>query len=60
MKQALKTIIIVMVVYCAISFIKADYNAFKWTQDQRLFFVLLVTLIYVLDFLKREMNEIDK
>lgn len=60
MKQALKTIIIVMVVYCAISFIKADYNALKWTQDQRLFFVLLVTLIYILDYLKREMTELDK
>lgn len=58
MKQALKTIIIVMVVYCAISFIKADYNALKWTQDQRLFFVLLVTLIHLLEFLKREMDNI--
>lgn len=47
MKQALKTIIIVMVVYCAISFIKADYNALKWTQYQRLFFVLLLVLIHV-------------
>lgn len=60
MKQALKTIIIVMVVYCAISFIKADYNALKWTQEQRLFGVLLVTLIHILDYLKRETDRIDK
>jgi hypothetical protein len=60
MKQALRTIIIVMVVYCAISFIKADYNAFKWTQEQRLFGVLLVTLIHILDYLKRETDKIDQ
>ena len=60
MKQALRTIIIVMVVYCAISFIKADYNALKWTQEQRLFGVLLVTLIHILDYLKRETDRIDK
>jgi hypothetical protein len=60
MKQALKTIIIVMVVYCAISFIKADYNALKWTQEQRLFGVLLVTLIHILDYLKRETDKIDQ
>lgn len=60
MKQALKTIIIVMVVYCAISFIKADYNALKWTQDQRLFFVLLLVLIHVLDYVKNETDKIDK
>ena len=60
MKQALKTIIIVMVVYCAISFIKADYNALKWTEQQRLFGVLLVTLIHILDYVKRETDRIDK
>jgi hypothetical protein len=60
MKQALRTIIIVMVVYCAISFIKADYNALKWTQEQRLFGVLLVTLIHILDYLKRETDKIDQ
>jgi hypothetical protein len=60
MKQAIRTIIIVMVVYCAISFIKADYNALKWTQEQRLFGVLLVTLIHILDYLKRETDKIDK
>ena len=60
MKQAIRTIIIVMVVYCAISFIKADYNALKWTQEQRLFGVLLVTLIHILDYLKRETDRIDK
>lgn len=60
MKQALRTIIIVMVVYCSISFIKADYNALKWTQDQRLFFVLLLVLIHILDYVKRETDKIDK
>lgn len=60
MKQALKTIIIVMVAYCAISFIKVDYNALKWTQDQRLFFVLLLVLIHVLDYVKSETDKIDK
>jgi hypothetical protein len=60
MKQAIRTIIIVMVVYCAISFIKADYNALKWTQEQRLFGVLLVTLIHILDYLKRETDKIDQ
>jgi hypothetical protein len=50
----------VMVVYCAISFIKADYNALKWTQEQRLFGVLLVTLIHILDYLKRETDKIDQ
>jgi hypothetical protein len=60
MKQALRTIIIVMVVYCAICFVKADYNAFKWTQEQRLFGVLLVTLIHILDYLKRETDKIDQ
>lgn len=60
MKQAIRTIIIVTVVYCAISFIKADYNALKWTQEQRLFGVLLVTLIHILDYLKRETDKIDQ
>jgi hypothetical protein len=60
MKQAIRTIIIVMVVYCAISFIKSDYNALKWTQEQRLFGVLLVTLIHILDYLKRETDKIDQ
>lgn len=60
MKQAIRKILITAVVYCAICFIKGDYNALKWPEQQRLFFVLLVTLIHILDFLKREMHEIDK
>ena len=60
MKQAVKTIIIVMVAYCAIAFIKADYNALKWTQDQRLFFVLLLVLIHILDYVERETDEMDE
>ena len=60
MKQAIRTIIITVVVYCAVCFIKADYNAFNWTQDQRLFSVLLVVLIHILDYVKREVNNIEK
>jgi hypothetical protein len=60
MKQAIRTIIITVVVYCAVCFIKADYNAFNWTQDQRLFSVLLVVLIYILDYVKSEVNNIEK
>lgn len=60
MKQAIRIILTTLVVYCAISFIKADYNALKWTQDQRLFFVLLLVLIHVLDYVKNETDKIDK
>ena len=60
MKQAIRTILITLVVYCAICFIKADYNALKWTEQQRLFGVLLVTLIHILDYLKRETDKIDQ
>jgi hypothetical protein len=60
MKQAIRTILIVWVVYCAICYIKADYNAFNWTQDQRLFSVLLVVLIHILDYVKSEVNNIEK
>ena len=60
MKQAIRTILIVWVVYCAICYIKADYNAFNWTQDQRLFIVLLVVLIHILDYVKSEVNNIEK
>jgi hypothetical protein len=60
MKQAIRTIIITLVVYCAICYIKGDYNAFNWTQDQRLFSVLLVVLIHILDYVKSEVNNIEK
>jgi hypothetical protein len=60
MRQAIRTIIITLVVYCAICYIKADYNEFNWTQDQRLFSVLLVVLIHILDYVKSEVNNIEK
>ena len=60
MKQAIRTILIVWVVYVCISFILGDYNALKWTQDQRLFSVLLVVLIHILDYVKREADNLEK
>jgi len=60
MKQAIRTIIFTLVVYCAICYIKADYNAINWKQDQRLFSVLLVVLIHILDYVKTEVNNIGK
>ena len=60
MKYAIRTILIVWVVYVCISFILGDYNAFNWTQDQRLFSVLLVVLIHILDYVKREADNLEK
>jgi hypothetical protein len=60
MKYAIRTILIVWVVYVCFSFILGDYNAFNWTQDQRLFSVLLVVLIHILDYAKREIDNLEK
>jgi hypothetical protein len=57
MKQAIRTILIVWVVYVAMSFILGDYNALKWTQDQRLAMVMISMIVYgITYYIEQEQN----
>ncbi len=57
MKQAIRTILIVWVVYVCISFILGDYNALKWTQDQRLSMVMISMIVYgITYYIEQEEN----
>jgi len=57
MKYAIKTILIVWVVYVCFSFILGDYNALKWTQDQRLAMVMIYIIVYgITYYIEKEEN----
>ncbi len=57
MKYAIRTILIVWVVYVAMSFILGDYNALKWTQDQRLAMVMIYVIVYgITYYIEKEEN----
>ena len=57
MKQAIRTILIVFMVYVAMSFMIGDYNALKWTQDQRLAMVMISMIVYgITYYIEKEEN----
>ena len=60
MKQAIRTILIVWVVYVAMSFILGDYNALKWTQDQRLSMVMISMIVYGITYYIEQEQKIYK
>jgi hypothetical protein len=60
MKQAIRTIIIVFIVYVSISFVVGDYNALKWTEEQRFVSLLLVASIYISYYMKKLVDNIGK
>jgi hypothetical protein len=60
MKQAIRTIIIVFIVYVSISFVVGDYNALKWTEEQRFVSLLLVASIHILYYMKKLVDNIGK
>jgi len=57
MKYAIKTILIVFMVYVAMSFMIGDYNALKWTQDQKTGMILLpIIIVGIIYCIEQEQN----
>jgi len=60
MKQLIKTIIITSLAYVCLGFILGDYNAFKWTINQRFGMVLIAVSGIVIEYMRSEELDIYK